>query len=193
MPKEWEQHFPNLGDWQETSPATETYNCFAFAAGENSRNWDPFPPGMYYWPPNVPRSYNTDAYVQAYRTIGYEPCTDGSLEPQHQKIVMYTNEYGGVEHVARQLPDGKWTSKLGVEEDIVHETPQSLSVGYGQPTHFMRRATSTINASSSNDDPSPAPVRGHQAQRPRGERKTRTKGLSYIWIAGEHQRPPQRP
>ncbi len=29
-------------------------------------------------------------------------------------------------HAARQLPNGKWTSKLGDFEDIEHDTPEGL-------------------------------------------------------------------
>jgi hypothetical protein len=94
-----------------------------------------------YWPDGVRRSYELSAFVDADRTIKYEVCADGSLEPSIEKIVIYTNQYGGVEHVARQLPDGKWTSKIGDHEDIVHNTPASLggSTDYGEPRCFMSR------------------------------------------------------
>ena len=40
------------------------------------------------------------------------------------------------------FPDGWWTSKLGPDEDILHQTPQAL-VGdlYGQVHAIMRRTT----------------------------------------------------
>jgi hypothetical protein len=79
------------------------------------------------------------AFTAAFSTIGYRECADGSLRRKREKIVIYTNAFGGVEHIARQLPDGRWTSKLGDEEYIIHETPQSLSVGYGGPTCYMQR------------------------------------------------------
>jgi hypothetical protein len=140
MPKEWEQYFPNLGNWTETSPVTRSYNCAAFAAGDTDVRWEPFPPGQYYWPQRVRRSYEVSAFVEAYKTHGFEVCADGSQESGYEKIVIYANEYGGAEHVSRQIAGGKWTSKMGDEEDIVHDTPESLGGGdYGQPLQYMRR------------------------------------------------------
>jgi hypothetical protein len=136
----WEAHFPHLGNWIESSKRCPRYNCAAFAAEDESQKWDPFPPGAHYWPPRVPRSYFLSAFIEAYATIGYEPCGDGSLDSSNEKIVIYTNEYGGVEHVARQLADGKWTSKIGDQEDIIHENPDSLRVGYGEPRCFLQRS-----------------------------------------------------
>jgi hypothetical protein len=147
MPKAWEAQFPALGSWTETSEATREYNCAAFAAGEDHRRWDPFPPGLDYWPPGVARSYALAAFVAAYQTINYAVCADGALEPQREKIAIYTNVYGGVEHIARQLPDGKWTSKIGDHEDIVHDSPASLGGSdYGEPTCFMARIIKTESA-----------------------------------------------
>jgi hypothetical protein len=136
----WESEFPHLGKWAETSPRDNKYNCAAFAARDEKQKWDPLPPNLHYWPKNIPRSYAIDSFIQAYATIGFEICADGSLDPECEKIVIYANEYGGVEHVARQLKNGKWTSKMGDEEDIVHDTPHNLSVGYGQPVCYMGRA-----------------------------------------------------
>ena len=43
-------------------------------------------------------------------------------------------------HAARQLPDGKWTSKLGPFEDIKHSTLVCLKGPlYGEPDTYMKR------------------------------------------------------
>lgn len=43
-------------------------------------------------------------------------------------------------HVARQLTDGKWTSKLGQLEDIVHSTVDAIAGSdYGEVIQFMKR------------------------------------------------------
>jgi len=135
----WEAHFPQLGKWIKSSERTDSYNCAAFAAGEDTQKWDPYPPGVHFWPSGLNRGYSVQHFVEAYRTIGYDSCADGMLDPYFEKIVLYTNNYGGVEHVARQLSDGSWTSKMGDEEDIIHENPQALSGGYGHPTVYMQR------------------------------------------------------
>ena len=143
----WESSFPNLGNtWACHSPRTPPrgqitpYNCHAFAAGDTDRRWEPDPSGQEYWPPGATRNYSLAAFVEAYQTIGYTVCTDGLLEDGHEKISLYVGARGIVEHTARQLADGRWTSKLGYEEDIIHDTPESLSSAtYGAPVCYMTR------------------------------------------------------
>jgi hypothetical protein len=140
VPKEWEQYFPNLGSWKETSAATDAYNCTAFAAFDENRWWDPIPLPIYYWPPDLPNDYALSTYIELFKTLGYRVCADGTLEPNSEKIVIYTNDLDLFEHVARQLPDGNWTSKIGGCEDIMHEKPDSLAGDeYGRARCFMAR------------------------------------------------------
>src|SRR5271156_4387291 len=127
MTKAWEACFPNLGNWTESSKPTTDYNCYAFAVGEEERRWDPFPPGVDYWPDNVKRSYELDSFIRAFGTEGFRQCADESFEDGIEKIAIYVNQFGGVEHAARQEPDGRWKSKLGDEEDIFHDSPVSLA------------------------------------------------------------------
>jgi hypothetical protein len=43
-------------------------------------------------------------------------------------------------HAARQLPGGRWTSKLGKAEDIQHDTPGVVAGGlYGNVVAIMKR------------------------------------------------------
>lgn len=138
MSKVWEAEFPLLGNWVCTSKRTREYNCFAWAAGDDTSRWDPMPGN--YWPHRLPRNCNVDTIIRLYELKGYERCQDGSLDPYFEKIVLYVTGHG-VQHAARQLPSGLWTSKLGDEEDITHESPASLSCeDYGQPVCYMRKA-----------------------------------------------------
>jgi hypothetical protein len=146
MPKVWEPVFPNLGAYECHSARTPIsgrlprYNCWAFAVGENSKRWEPDPSGQYYWPPGVPRNYSVAAFSSAYQTKGYQPCADGVLTQGVEKIVLYALASGRVTHAARQIPDGRWISKLGDEEDIIHQSPNALvGVCYGYPILFMSR------------------------------------------------------
>ena len=62
------------------------------------------------------------------------------LEAGHEKVALYADDQGEWTHVARQLPDGWWTSKLGPDEDILHRTPQALAGDlYGQVQAIMKR------------------------------------------------------
>ena len=92
MPKAWEPAFPYLGVYECHSPPTPIggphprYNCYAFAAGENSKRWEPDPSGQCYWPPGIPRNYGVAAFGSAYGTLGYQPCADGGRIPGYEKI-----------------------------------------------------------------------------------------------------------
>jgi hypothetical protein len=146
MPKAWEPAFPQLGIYEDHSPRTPyrgklaRYNCWAFAAGEDHRRWDPDPGGQYYWPPGTARAYTIPAFVAAYGTRGYKLCGHGKLRSTQEKIVIYATPNGIVQHAARQLQDGRWISKMGDEEDIIHRDPMSLiGTYYGKPVLFLQR------------------------------------------------------
>ena len=83
-----------------------------------------------------------EAFIQAYQLLGYEVGDTPSLEPGIQKIAIYTN-YGNIPtHVARQLPNGNWSSKLGSYEDIEYTTLESLTgdqPAYGKIACYMAK------------------------------------------------------
>lgn len=135
---------PKLGaDYRITSPPTRAYNCFAWAAHETHRQWVPcrHPARQeQYWPDVVPDDGTIKGAIVAYRTLGYEPCEDGSHESDHEKIALYAAEDDDLLHAARQRADGWWTSKLGELTDIGHRTPEEVeSVDYGSIKLFLRR------------------------------------------------------
>jgi hypothetical protein len=83
-----------------------------------------------------------------FQTKGFEDCDDDSLEDGIEKIALYATSNGKPTHAARQLENGKWTSKLGDHEDIVHETLDCLNGErnwfgqiqcYGKPVRYMKR------------------------------------------------------
>jgi hypothetical protein len=133
------------GTWEETSDATDDYNCAAHAAKVDDAWWWPDPEATeYFWPHGAPREETIEAFVAGYQTLGFEECQDGALEAGYEKIVIYANLSGSPRHVARQCPDGRWSSKLGGEEDIAHDSPETLAAGlYGYPARFMRRRLET--------------------------------------------------
>ena len=138
--------FPNLtaAGYQITSAATPEYNCIAWAAAEDGVWWWPDSFGDYYWPATVPRIETLEAFAQAYRTLGYEPCESASLEFGFDKIAVYINTQGQPTHAARQLRGGAWTSKLGQLEDIEHAALEGLHGAiYGRVGLIMRRDAQT--------------------------------------------------
>ena len=49
-------------------------------------------------------------------------------------------------HVAKMLPDGKWSSKLGESHDISHELNALEGNSYGSVTVILRRSVLSIKA-----------------------------------------------
>lgn len=146
MPGSWPQHeLPNLTDLncEIKSPVTRRYNCIAWAARENFRNWWPDPLGIGYWPTAVQREVTTEAFLRAYGTLGFTLCFDGTLEAGIEKVALYGKGPAGAEvptHAALQLDDGKWTSKLGPFEDINHTTASAVNGPvYGTTICYLAR------------------------------------------------------
>lgn len=137
--------FPNLNDSNHrvTSDRSENYDCIAWAVGD-TRNYfsgsDLVQIGGYYWPPNVPPSDTVDGWSRLFTDIhGYEPCDNGDVEPGFIKVAIYADA-GAAVHAARQLEGGKWTSKLGSDYDIEHDTPGALEGNlYGNVDRFLRK------------------------------------------------------
>ncbi len=130
--------FPRLteGNHRNTSPPDVGYNCVAWTAGDTERWWQP---GVY-WPVDASRdNHDIGALEEAFRALGYGECPDGRPEPGFEKIALYG--YGFIyTHAARQLPNGKWTSKLGKTEDVEHDTADDVAGGvYGEVVEFMKR------------------------------------------------------
>lgn len=114
------------------------YNCVAWAVGVTNAVWWPDDPDAY-WPPGVANQLTVDALVAALATAGYVPCADGVYEPGFEKAIIYAR--GGVPtHVARQLADGRWSSKLGLDCTVSHATPGGVEgVVYGSVVAYLRR------------------------------------------------------
>jgi hypothetical protein len=135
-------HPPLKGKWYlRTSLPTPSYNCIAHAANDDTKWWEPDKGGFWYWPPGVQRAYTLRAFTAAYASLGYSVCQDGTVEPGFEKVAIFADG-GKPKHAARQLPDGKWSSKIGNADDISHDLDTVSGGGYGVPVRFMKRPTS---------------------------------------------------
>jgi hypothetical protein len=55
--------------------------------------------------------------------------------------VLYAYEQGEWKHAAKQLPDGRWSSKLGEAEGIAHVAADDVAGDInGWPARYMKRA-----------------------------------------------------
>ena len=132
-------------NWSITSEATDAYNCIAWALGETDRWWDPNRVDGY-WPEGVDRDDQIATFGVAFASLGFEHCENADLETEFEKIALFADELG-LTHVALQLPSGRWTSKIGEDEDIEHDlgaltTPpgRDARYRYGNIVRYMMRA-----------------------------------------------------
>lgn len=137
---------PNLtpNNYIVTSPHTRRYNCIAWAAGCNTLWW--WPSRWGYWPQGIPREETVFAFEAVFSSLGYESCPDGSLEVGYEKVALYVSadENGELKptHAAKQLSDGRWTSKLGPSADIEHLSVEDVTCPrYGSPIRYLKRPT----------------------------------------------------
>jgi hypothetical protein len=121
-----------------TSVETWDYNCIAFVAGVQNQWWWPDTNGDGYWPISE-RKETISCFIKAFESLGFEVCDDG-LEKGYEKIAIFALN-GVPTHAAKQLPNGRWTSKLGSWEDIEHNTLKAVEeYVYGKVDTFMRKS-----------------------------------------------------
>ena len=132
--------FEQLENFRVTSGRTTAYNCIAWAAGREDDWW--WPHGRGYWPLGKGSTEDVPTFEDAFRTLGYEPCTEGDWEQDVEKVAIYVKD-NKVTHMARQVANGLWTSKLGRAEDIEHENTIELEgKQYGNVICYMSRKRS---------------------------------------------------
>ena len=145
-----DNQYPRLAEegYTITSDLDEDYNCIAYAAGDKTTWWSH--EDGYHWP-NASRTPTINSLIEVFEAIGFEQCANASHEPGFEKVALYQKN-GDWKHASMQLQDGAWSSKLGPDEDIRHETPESVSgESYGAVHCIMRRSRAAI----SQEEPQP--------------------------------------
>jgi len=130
-----------------TSPRTRRYNCAAWALEMTSTNIRPplwgwgKPISGEFWPSSVAvRGGTVRAYEEVYELFGYRPCDDDAFVLGTEKLALYAHDSLDCLHVARQLVNGMWTSKMGECADIEHASPEDVAgQKNGQVVAFMAR------------------------------------------------------
>ena len=163
-----ENDFPNLASagYDKTSDQTGgqlddgSYNCIAWAAEDvHHKFWWPNIYG--HWPFWIRRQETVRCFIWTFFWLGYVKCRHSRREFAFDKVVLYAIHKSGhpttppnhlrdfddwiPTHMARQMPDGTWTSKCGTNEDITHFTLDALechgpnTASYGTPVIYMKR------------------------------------------------------
>lgn len=142
MPKSFRNKlWPNLNssNYELKSDPTDEYNCVAWANHINHQSVD-----LSLDDDGEPLSYpdlSCLTYIEYFQSQGFEICESAEWEEGFEKIALYERDDETFEHVARQMSNSIWTSKLGEWEDIEHSTLESLQSNhfYGIPAWYMRR------------------------------------------------------
>lgn len=136
-----ETKFPSLASdgYRLTSPEDPLYNCIAWLFGETEAWWEPFP--ICYWPIpySIVKASKIDTLIAMLEHFGFEKSDGTSPGDGYERVAIY-GKNGEWTHAAKQLPTGKWTSKLGPDQDIEHDTLECL-VGseYGDIVRILKR------------------------------------------------------
>jgi len=131
-------HTASLGD--------VNYNCIAWAAHQEPSAWW-WPDDQSYWPDWATREVTVTAFREVFAWLGYKPCQSSKLERGFEKVALFVGKDDKPKHMARQLPDGSWTSKMGALWDIRHTSLKVLEQAakpgadyhYGKAQFFFRR------------------------------------------------------
>lgn len=164
LPLSREKNFPHLTKdlYEVIDDETDDYNCIAFAAGDNTRWWEPDPYGVYYWP--IPkREYTVPCFVELFESLGYKKCRCSIGWRRIERVALYYDPVGCVAtlhhpeippnsptHAAKQFTNGRWRSKLGPWELIEHITLRCLNgtdrtgarTSYGEPVQIFKKNNS---------------------------------------------------
>ena len=141
LPPDRESKWPYLSSegYSVESIASLDYNCIAYAADIQDQWWWPDANGDCEWPAGVKREETLESFIQAYATLGYKKCWFPWRQRRFERVALYALN-GVPTHAAKQLPDGRWKSKLGRWEDIEHNTTKAVEEFlYGKAVVYLKR------------------------------------------------------
>lgn len=153
----WFPNTVNADVLEITSPKALTYNCVAWSLGIDSHWVEPYLPfgakvmPWAVWPNTEDQGLAIKTYVKMFRGEGFVKASRGNLEVGFDKIVIYWDKASeNFTHVARQMDDGRWWSKLGRASDVQHVKPDTLGPigspsGYGEVWGYMKRPKGAAN------------------------------------------------
>ncbi len=131
--------FPNSFEhpFEITSPETADYNCLAWALGDSEHWWEADENCT--WIDGIEYNQSLTALTSLFEKFNFELSENILFEEGFEKIAFFSDDNINCTHVARQLDENLWTSKLGVSYDVSHQI-QALENGiYGQVILILKR------------------------------------------------------
>ena len=125
--------------YRKTSCKSSSYNCMAWVVDDTERHWWPGNDPDYYWPSGIRDDDSLEAFLEFFENRGYTSCQSGTFEEGYEKVAIYAH-VSEPQHIARQLPSGQWTSKLGIcDIDIEHEIEGLKGGSYGSVIMYLSK------------------------------------------------------
>jgi hypothetical protein len=118
--------------------ADPEFNCIGWAVGVKEWLWPPLLPASA-WPDGILRQVSVDAFEAFFATYRFAPCDSEDVEEGMERVALFATAAGIPMHAARQLPSGRWTSKMGEYEVIEHALRALQGDLYGRVVRFFQR------------------------------------------------------
>ena len=117
-------------------------NCHGHAIGVNKWVCPSINP-VGWWPSGVDRDYSVSGWGNMLSHYGWRSVDSSRVERGWEKLAVFTTNHV-VSHSCKQLPNGRWESKLGESVILSNHTLEGISDGpYGVPAGFFRRKISS--------------------------------------------------
>ena len=136
------------------SPATDVYNCIAYAMGSEDI-WVASGGAPYgwcaWWPAGVARDLTPESLIAAFKAVGFEQCDNALPEAGYDKVVLYRRYDDKLKcviwtHAARVVGVHRLHSKFGRIYDAQHNDGDVFEgYLYGEEYAYMRRRESDRN------------------------------------------------
>lgn len=143
--------FPNANTFEVVGEPTGRYNCIAAAFDNADKPWWPEPEAgrspysPFYWPKDSQRSNDSDSFdallIDKAGADVYPWDEEPPYQKGYQKLALFEQD-GEPTHLARQLPNGEWLSKIGRNGLVVHSLENMEHAYYGDVAKFYRLKTS---------------------------------------------------
>lgn len=140
--------FPNAGSVEVVGEPTTQYNCISAAFDDNEKPWWPAPPqgrspySDFYWPEDAQRDTYGESFdallVDKAGAVVFSKDEEPPYAKGYQKLALFESDWGEPTHLARQLPNGQWLSKVGRNGLILHSLENMEHGTYGDVSKFYR-------------------------------------------------------
>ena len=90
--------------------------------------------------------------MAAFASLGYPVCAGEDLEAGYERIALFADGDGRPTHAARQLLNGRWSSKLGKAEDIEHGLHDLEGALYGSVVLILKRLVPPLTEGTAKEE-----------------------------------------